>query len=58
MAHYDEYFSEGETVDINRREKIKAKLEEKFNNMSRDEKIDFVVDLVIEDYKYKQIWGR
>lgn len=58
MAHHDEYFSEGETVDINRREKIKAKLEEKFNNMSRDEKIDFVVDLVIEDYKYKQIWGR
>jgi len=58
MAHYDEYFSERETVDINRREKIKAKLEEKFNNMSRDEKIDFVVDLVIEDYKYKQIWGR
>lgn len=41
MAHYDEYFSERETVDINRREKI-----------------DFVVDLVIEDYKYKQIWGR
>lgn len=58
MAHYDEYFTKGETVDINRREKIKAKLEEQFNNMSRDEKIDFVVDLVIEDYKHKQIWGR
>lgn len=58
MSHYDDIFYKEELEQRQNREKRKKELEDKFNSMTRDERIDWVVNHCIENYIHERVFGR
>lgn len=58
MSHYDDYYYEEEKKRREAREELKKGLEDKFNAMTRDEKIDWLLEYSIEKYIHERIFGR